>query len=185
MLSLSSARALIARACGQQQELQACIRCMCVSSSAACSTPSTPSTSNTDATYSGTSASTRAQEATFAALSRKGRFYDTVSVERAPSAGGGAEGWQIKLGDRYAVKTPAQHLLLLPSYALALAVAAEWEWLVRVALLGSLCARCARARCARARRRFAAAAAAVSNDNHNAHTQHNRSAASRSRTRCR
>jgi ATP synthase F1 complex assembly factor 2 len=37
-------------------------------------------------------------------------------------------GYQLLLRN-YPVKTPAQHSLVLPTRSLALAVAAEWEWL--------------------------------------------------------
>ncbi len=61
------------------------------------------------------------------------RFYKTVNVERAAGPQGG---WQLLL-DKYPVRTPARRPLVLPTYALALAVAAEWEWLVRArSLLG-------------------------------------------------
>ena len=40
-----------------------------------------------------------------------------------------AQGWQITLNDR-ALKTPARQPLIVPSYPLALAIAAEWEWQV-------------------------------------------------------
>eukprot|EP00878_Enallax_costatus_P012639 GHUV01013202.1.p1 GENE.GHUV01013202.1~~GHUV01013202.1.p1 ORF type:complete len:366 (+),score=116.23 GHUV01013202.1:142-1098(+) len=67
-------------------------------------------------------------------LNTSGRFYDTVAVapyepaqqeqERASSS----DGYQLLLG-KYPIKTPAKNLLVLPTYSLALAVAAEWEWL--------------------------------------------------------
>ncbi len=38
-------------------------------------------------------------------------------------------GWQITLNDR-ALKTPARQPLIVPSYPLALGIAAEWEWQV-------------------------------------------------------
>lgn len=38
-------------------------------------------------------------------------------------------GFQLLL-NKYAIKTPGKHLLVLPTHALALAVAAEWEWQV-------------------------------------------------------
>ena len=39
------------------------------------------------------------------------------------------DGWQITLNDR-ALKTPARQSLVVPTYPLALAIAAEWEWQV-------------------------------------------------------
>lgn len=38
-------------------------------------------------------------------------------------------GWQVTLNDR-ALKTPARQPLVVPTYSLALAIAAEWEWQV-------------------------------------------------------
>lgn len=52
------------------------------------------------------------------------RFYKYVGVEPAM---GQAAGWQVTLNDR-ALKTPARQPLVVPSYPLALAIAAEWEW---------------------------------------------------------
>ncbi|DBB10100.1 TPA: hypothetical protein ACH3X3_001684 [Trebouxia sp. C0006] len=52
------------------------------------------------------------------------RFYKYVGVEPAPGQG---NGWQITLNDR-ALKTPARQPLIVPSYPLALGIAAEWEW---------------------------------------------------------
>lgn len=51
----------------------------------------------------------------------------------SPSSNSSSDGqihYQLLLG-RHPVRTPAKQLLLLPSRALALAVAAEWEWLPR------------------------------------------------------
>jgi hypothetical protein len=46
--------------------------------------------------------------------------------------------WQVLL-DSFPVRTPARNLVVVPSFPLALALAAEWEWLVRRALgLGGL-----------------------------------------------
>jgi hypothetical protein len=94
-------------------------------------------------------------------LADKRRFYDTVRVSSVPnvSTSRGSwdtsstsrshkqlqrrqqapslhvcaarlQGYQVLLGTR-PVRTPAKHPLVLPTYPLALAVAAEWEWLVR------------------------------------------------------
>ncbi len=43
------------------------------------------------------------------------------------------DGYQILL-DTKPVRTPAKHLVVLPSLPSALAVAAEWEWQVRPAM---------------------------------------------------
>ena len=51
------------------------------------------------------------------------RFYKTVSVIRSPTDAG----WHVTLDGR-TLRTPAKAQLLLPTHALALAVAAEWEW---------------------------------------------------------
>jgi chaperone required for assembly of F1-ATPase len=53
------------------------------------------------------------------------RFYDTVRVEED---GGSSGGYRLLLRT-YPIKTPAKHMLLLPTRSLALAVAGEWEWL--------------------------------------------------------
>ena len=111
-------RSMIAR--GQQSQLQACLRCLCTSSGAACSTSGAAPQQQADAsTYSATSASTRAQEATLAALSRKGRFYKTVRVERGPPGAG--DGWQVTLGERYA--DAVRGAAFTPSTALEMAFA--------------------------------------------------------------
>lgn len=47
-------------------------------------------------------------------------------------------GWQITLNDR-ALKTPARQPLIVPSYPLALAIAAEWEWQVCSYVCPSAC----------------------------------------------
>eukprot|EP00803_Ostreobium_quekettii_P001527 evm.model.scf_2020EXC.3 EVM.evm.TU.scf_2020EXC.3 scf_2020EXC:20432-23766(+) len=52
-----------------------------------------------------------------------GRVYRNVGVERAEGKGGYAV-----LLDGRALKTPAGHQFVLPTYRLALAIAAEWEW---------------------------------------------------------
>lgn len=62
------------------------------------------------------------------------RFYDTVRVDPHPdgsssSSGGSHEGSYQLLLHKYPIKTPAKHILMLPTKSLALAVAAEWEWL--------------------------------------------------------
>jgi len=49
------------------------------------------------------------------------RFYRAVGVQE------GAGGFHVTLDGRL-LKSPARAPLLLPSRALALAVAAEWEW---------------------------------------------------------
>lgn len=80
---------------------------------------------------------------------RVGRFYDTVRIAPVPDPGAlqrqagrqpppppppsparppNAPWWQLLLRG-YPVKTPGQNALLLPTRALALAVAGEWEWL--------------------------------------------------------
>ncbi|KAK9811463.1 hypothetical protein WJX72_004319 [[Myrmecia] bisecta] len=51
------------------------------------------------------------------------RFYKTVGVRLEEQQGG----YQVTLDGR-PLKTPARKPLVLPTYALALAVAAEWEW---------------------------------------------------------
>lgn len=68
------------------------------------------------------------------------RFYDTVQVQPCPaeqlagqpssssSTSSPATGYQLLLR-KYPVKTPAKNVLVLPTLSLALAVAAEWEWL--------------------------------------------------------
>lgn len=72
-------------------------------------------------------------------LTQSGRFYETVVVAPyVPKAGSqqqqGSEadfpgrGFQLLLR-KYPIKTPAKKLLVLPTRSLALAVAAEWEWL--------------------------------------------------------
>ncbi|KAL4536618.1 hypothetical protein Ndes2437B_g06030 [Nannochloris sp. 'desiccata'] len=54
------------------------------------------------------------------------RFYKHVSVKEAP----GKAGYQIMLDNRV-LKTPARHPLIVPTKALALAIAAEWEWQIK------------------------------------------------------
>ncbi|KXZ46524.1 hypothetical protein GPECTOR_43g961 [Gonium pectorale] len=57
-------------------------------------------------------------------LERKpSRFYRAAHVTPGPDG----VGYQLML-DAKPVKTPGKHLALLPTYPLALAVAAEWEW---------------------------------------------------------
>ncbi|KAI8464442.1 MAG: hypothetical protein J3K34DRAFT_474312 [Monoraphidium minutum] len=53
------------------------------------------------------------------------RFYETVTVEPAP----GQPGWWAVMLGKYPVRTPARNAVVLPSLPLALALAAEWEWL--------------------------------------------------------
>ncbi|GBF93265.1 hypothetical protein Rsub_05997 [Raphidocelis subcapitata] len=69
-------------------------------------------------------AAAEARAARASLLSGK-RFYETVLVKPAPGQPGS---WQLLLG-QFPVRTPARNLLVLPSYPLALALAAEWEWL--------------------------------------------------------
>lgn len=74
-------------------------------------------------------------------LTKSGRFYETVNVapytspdgsqqqqQHQEQAGGSSSGYQLLLR-KYPIKTPAKNVLVLPTYSLALAVAAEWEWL--------------------------------------------------------
>lgn len=64
-------------------------------------------------------------------LSNSGtRFYDTVQVQPCPTPTGSSAspGYQLLLR-KYPVKTPAKNIMVLPTLSLALAVAAEWEWL--------------------------------------------------------
>lgn len=66
------------------------------------------------------------------------RFYDTVTVQpcqipagqpaSSSSRSSSRQGYQLLLR-KYPVKTPAKQVLVLPTLSLALAVAAEWEWL--------------------------------------------------------
>lgn len=75
------------------------------------------------------------------------RFYKSVGVRPAPDQAGYhhaigpivccspnatpslQEGWHVTLNDKD-LKTPARHPLRVPTRALALAIAAEWEWQV-------------------------------------------------------
>jgi hypothetical protein len=69
-------------------------------------------------------------------LSHGKRFYETVQVQpcqipadHPPSSSSGTgHGYQLLLR-KYPVRTPAKKVLVLPTLSLALAVAAEWEWL--------------------------------------------------------
>lgn len=72
-------------------------------------------------------------------LNLSGRFYDTVTIapynpaqlqqqETSGQTHSSPTGFKLLLR-KYPVKTPSQNLLVLPTYSLALAVAAEWEWL--------------------------------------------------------
>lgn len=73
-------------------------------------------------------------------LSKSGRFYDTVTIitespapgqqQELPISSGSSKLHKLQLA-KYPIKTPAKNLLVLPTYSLALAVAAEWEWLPR------------------------------------------------------
>ncbi|KAL4426546.1 hypothetical protein ABPG77_008404 [Micractinium sp. CCAP 211/92] len=54
------------------------------------------------------------------------RFYKTVHVKEALDQGG----YQVML-DHRVLRTPARHPLIVPSRALAMAIAAEWEWQVK------------------------------------------------------
>ena len=72
------------------------------------------------------------------------RFYRRASA--APAADG--DGWVVKL-DHRVLKTPAKKPMKLPTEALALAIAAEWEWQVIGFTLdsdiredGKTCSRC-------------------------------------------
>lgn len=58
------------------------------------------------------------------ASASRSRFYKSVEVKE------GDQGYTILLG-RHVVKTPAKRELLLPTYPLAMAIAAEWAWQVR------------------------------------------------------
>eukprot|EP00879_Flechtneria_rotunda_P009007 GHRR01009430.1.p1 GENE.GHRR01009430.1~~GHRR01009430.1.p1 ORF type:complete len:397 (+),score=186.38 GHRR01009430.1:440-1630(+) len=107
------------------------------------------------ASRSGTHGSTpsgRAADRKSSLLDRSGRFYDTVvvvpyqpssrsqvqqtaSVSSSTSGSsdqqsgtGSSSGYQLLLR-KHPIKTPAQHGLVLPTRSLALAIAAEWEWL--------------------------------------------------------
>jgi ATP synthase F1 complex assembly factor 2 len=48
--------------------------------------------------------------------------------QQAPDGGSTSRGYQLLLR-KYPIKTPAKKLLVLPTRSLALAIAAEWEWL--------------------------------------------------------
>jgi chaperone required for assembly of F1-ATPase len=71
-------------------------------------------------------------------LSHGKRFYDTVTIQpcqipagqpaSSSSRSSNQQGYQLLLR-KYPVKTPAKQVLVLPTLSLALAVAAEWEWL--------------------------------------------------------
>jgi ATP synthase F1 complex assembly factor 2 len=61
------------------------------------------------------------------------RFYRDATVRRADDG----NGWTVML-DYRTLKTPAKRQLKLHSRALAMAVAAEWEFQVRIPLLLSL-----------------------------------------------
>ena len=62
-------------------------------------------------------------------MSGRQRFYNTVEVRSR--AVDGQMGYTLYLG-RYPIKTPGRNLLVLPTLPLALAIAAEWEWQVRL-----------------------------------------------------
>jgi hypothetical protein len=96
-----------------------------------------PLTAGNKASSSSSSSSSSTEARRLSLLSKDGkRFYDTVVVEQVPPAAGssssssssGGGGYQLLLRN-VPVKTPAKRLLLLPNLSMALAVAAEWEWL--------------------------------------------------------
>lgn len=61
-------------------------------------------------------------------VSKAARFYKKTSAEKAEGEGeGGHGGWVVKL-DHRVLKTPAKKDLIVPTEAMALAIAAEWEW---------------------------------------------------------
>lgn len=54
------------------------------------------------------------------------RFYETVNVEAARAEAGDEDGFIVRL-DAYALKTPAEKPLILPTEKLAQSVAEEWQ----------------------------------------------------------
>ena len=114
----------------------------------AASVATRPSTSSSSLLYT-SAPSSASSPSPNPSLVGRGRFYDTVRISPVddpdalqrqagkappprfpgtPSSSSSSSWWQLTLRG-YPAKTPGHNSLLLPTRALALAVAAEWEWL--------------------------------------------------------